>query len=226
MPGRRPAPFRQLVVSLLVGLLLGLGAIFWIDHRIRPMVLALSSSALSRRVTETIGAVLEETELEYSDLVQLRYDTSGTLSAVTTQLEQGNLLRGQITARLLEELTALHNETVEVPSGNLTGLILLSGRGFSIPVRVVGVSQVTSWFDSSLTSAGINQTLHHIDLVVETDLVLLLPGGPTTHTFTSRIAVAETVLLGQVPENYTYFSQFDTAEEAANAHFDFGAGQN
>lgn len=226
MPGRRRSPFRQLVASLLIGLLLGIGVILWIDHRIRPMVLAISSSTLSRRVTQTIGSVLEETQISYSDLVQLQYDTSGTLTAVTTKLEQGNLLRGEITARLLEKLSALHDETVEVPSGSLTGLILLSGRGFSIPVRVAGVSQVTSRFDSSLTSAGINQTLHHIDLVVETDLVLLLPGGPTTHTFTSRVAVAETVLLGQVPENYTYFSQFDTAEEAADAYFDFGAGQH
>lgn len=226
MPGHRISPFRQLMVSLLVGLLLGVGAILWMDFRIRPMVLAISESALSKQVAQTIGTVLNETEIDYSDLVQLQYDESGTLSAVTTRMEQGNRLRGELTANLLEELTALHNETVYVPSGNLTGLILLSGHGFSIPVQVVGVSNVQSSFESALTPAGINQTLHQIDLVVDTELVLLLPGGPTSHTFTSRITVAETVLLGQVPENYTYFSQFDTAEEAANAHFDFGAGQN
>lgn len=226
MPGGRLSPARQLALSLLAGLLLGLGAIVWLNCQLRPMVLAVSESTLSNQVSRIVSRVLGETEIDYSDLVQLRYDESGTLSAVTTRMETGNRLRGALVSRLLEELSALEETTVSVPAGSLTGLTLLSGRGVHIPVEVVGVSDVDSRFDSSLTPAGINQTLHRIDLVVTTDLTLLLPGGPVTHTFTSRVTVAETVLLGQVPENYTYFSQFDTAEEAANAYFDYGAGQN
>lgn len=226
MPGGRLSPARQLALSLLAGLLLGLGAIVWLNCQLRPMVLAVSESTLSNQVSRIVSRVLGETEIDYSDLVQLRYDESGTLSAVTTQMETGNRLRGALVSRLLEELSALEETTVSVPAGSLTGLTLLSGRGVHIPVEVVGVSDVDSRFDSSLTPAGINQTLHRIDLVVTTDLTLLLPGGPVTHAFTSRVTVAETVLLGQVPENYTYFSQFDTAEEAANAYFDYGAGQN
>lgn len=226
MPGQRLSPARQLALSLLAGLLLGVGAIVWLNCQLRPMVLAVSESTLSNRVTRIVSQVLGETEIDYSDLVQLQYDESGTLSAVTTRMETGNRLRGALVSRLLEELDSLKEETIYVPAGSLTGLTLLSGRGFDIPVQVVGVSDVESRFDSSLTPAGINQTLHRMDLVVTTDLVLLLPGGPVTHTFTSRVTVAETVLLGQVPENYTYFSQFDTAEEAADAYFDYGAGQN
>lgn len=226
MPGQRISPLRQLALSLLVGLLLGVGAIVWLNCQLRPMVLAVSESTLSNQVALTIGTALSDTEIDYSDLVQLQYDESGTLSAVTTRMETGNQLRGALVSRLMEALSALSEETFYVPAGSLTGLTLLSGRGFDIPVQVVGVSNVESSFDSALTPAGINQTLHRIDLVVKTDLVLLLPGGPVTHSFTSRITVAETVLLGQVPENYTYFSQFDSADEAANAYFDYGAGQN
>lgn len=231
MPGQRfrLSPGRQLLVSLLMGLILGIGVIVWINCQLRPMVLAVSESTLSNRVAVVVGQVLGEEangELSYADLVQLHYDENGTLSAVTTQMEAGNLLRGRLISRLLTELTTMEEETVSVPIGSLTRLTLLSGQGFSIPVQVIGVSNIESCFDSSLSSAGINQTLHRIDLVVKTDLVLLLPGGPCTHSITSRITVAETVLLGQVPENYTYFSQFDTARDAADAYFDFGAGQS
>jgi hypothetical protein len=38
------------------------------------------------------------------------------------------------------------------------------------------------------------------------------------------VNVAETVIVGSVPSNYTYFSQFDTPEEAAGYFFDFGTG--
>lgn len=226
MPGRRCSPRRQLLLSVLAGLLLGLGAIVWLSCQLRPMVLAISESALSQRVGQAVGQVLGSTEVDYSDLITLHYDESGTLSAVTTRMEAANRLRSAIVSQLLEELGTLTGQRVEVPSGSLTGLTLLSGRGLSIPVEICGVASVESAFDSALTPAGINQTLHQIDLVITTKLALLLPGGPATQTFTSRVTLAETVLLGQVPENYTYFSQFDTAEEAANAYFDYGAGQN
>ena len=127
---------------------------------------------------------------------------------------------------LLSGLSAMEEETVAIPAGSLTGLTLLSGHGFSIPVKLLGVTNIRSRLDSTLTAAGINQTLHRIDLVVEADLVLLLPGGPCAHSISTRLPLTETVLLGQVPDNYTYFSQFDSAREAADAYFDYGAGQH
>jgi sporulation protein YunB len=163
--------------------------------------------------------------LSYGDLVQLQYDKAGKLVAVTTGFETGNLLRSQIVTNMLSELTALEDETISVPVGSLSALTFLSGLGWEIPVRLLGVTNVDSSFDSSLTSRGINQTLHEIDLVVKADLILLLPGGPRSTTVTSRIPMAETVLLGDVPEAYTYFSQFDTPEDAANAYNDYAAGR-
>lgn len=229
MPGHRLSPGRQLLVSLLVGLMLALAAIIWINCQLLPMVLAVSDAHFSNEMSLIISQVVNEemeTSISYSDLVKLHYDESGTLAAVTTDLEAGNLLRSQVVTRLLNDLSSMEHETVSVPMGSLTGITLLSGHGFSIPVELLGVTNVRSRLDSTLTATGINQTLHQIDLVVEADLVLLLPGGPCTHSISTRLPLTETVLLGQVPENYTYFSQFDSAREAADAYFDYGAGQN
>ena len=229
MPGHRLSPGRQLIASLMAGLVLALAAIVWIDCQLRPMVLAVSDAHFSNEMSLIISQVLNEdsdASVTYSDLVTLQYDESGTLAAVTTELEAGNLLRTRVVSRLLSDLSAMERETVSVPIGSITGLTILSGHGFVIPVELLGVTNVRSRLDSTLTATGINQTLHEIDLVVEADLVLLLPGGPCSHTVSTRIPLAETVLLGQVPENYTYFSQFDSAREAADAYFDYGAGQH
>lgn len=218
---------RQLVCSLFAGLMLSLVVILWINLQLRPMVLAVSDAHFSNEMSLIISRVLEEeadASLTYSDLVTLHYDENGTLSAVTTELETGNLLRSRVVTHLLSELSSMEDETVSVPVGSLTGLTVLSGHGWSIPVRLLGVANVHSTLDSTLTAAGINQSVHRIDLVVEAEVVLLLPGGPCAHSITTRIPVAETVLLGQVPDNYTYFSQFDRAREAADAYFDYGAG--
>lgn len=227
MPGHRLSPMRQLVCSLFAGLMLSLVVILWINLQLRPMVLAVSDAHFSNEMSLIISRVLEEeadASLTYSDLVTLHYDENGTLSAVTTELETGNLLRSRVVTHLLSELSSMEDETVSVPVGSLTGLTVLSGHGWSIPVRLLGVANVHSTLDSTLTAAGINQSVHRIDLVVEAEVVLLLPGGPCAHSITTRIPVAETVLLGQVPDNYTYFSQFDRAREAADAYFDYGAG--
>ena len=39
----------------------------------------------------------------------------------------------------------------------------------------------------------------------------------------NKITVAESILMGDVPSHYSYFSQFDTAREAADAQRDYSA---
>ncbi|MCC8183039.1 MAG: sporulation protein YunB [Clostridiales bacterium] len=227
MPGsrRRLSPTRQLALSLLVGLGLGIGVIVWISCQLRPVILAVTQAELSNRIARTAASVLAECAEDgsFQDLVELHYDDSGTLSAVTTRMEQANLLRETLTVSLLDELETMKNTTVSVPMGTLTGFSLLSGRGWSIPVRVLSVSRVEGTFESALTAAGINQSLHTLNLVLETKVVLLLPGGLATQTVNTRLTLAETVLLGQVPDAYTYFSQFDSISDASDAYFDYGA---
>lgn len=231
MPGsrRRLSPARQLALSLLVGLGLGIGVIVWMSSQLRPVILAVTQAELSNRIARTAASVLAECvegDDSFQNLVELHYDDSGALSAVTTRMEQANLLRETLTVSLLDELETMEDTTLSVPVGTLTGLSLLSGRGWSIPVRVLSVSRVDGAFESALTAAGINQSLHTLDLVLETEVVLLLPGGLATQTVTTRLTLAETVLLGQVPEAYTYFSQFDSVSDASDAYFDYGAGSN
>ncbi len=213
------------LTGLLIGLALTAGALLWLNSQLRPMLLAASERTLARRAAEITAGVLAEEPVAYHELVELQYGPDGTLTALTTHPETANRLLAELTERLLGAFAALEDETVSIPSGSLTGLAILAGHGVDLPVQVRGVSGVESRWDSSLTSAGINQTVHRIDLVVEAEMDLLLPGGPYRHTVTARVTVAETVLLGEVPEYYTYFSQFDSAAEAADAYADYGAGK-
>lgn len=65
------------------------------------------------------------------------------------------------------------------------------------------------------TSAGINQTKHQIYLVVDVYVSILLPGFSTTTKFSNTYSVAETVIVGSVPDNYTYFSNGEDMEQNA-----------
>ncbi len=50
--------------------------------------------------------------------------------------------------------------TALVPVGNLTGLMLLNGRGFKIPCHFCGGKCRLGRFDSMLIGAGINRTTY------------------------------------------------------------------
>ena len=98
--------------------------------------------------------------------------------------------------------------------GNLILPELFSGRGPGIPLMVLSISTSDASFRNAFTSAGINQTRHRIILDVDVHVSILLPGLTTYTKVSNEISVAETVIVGGVPDTYTYFST--TPDEIEN----------
>lgn len=134
------------------------------------------------------------------------------------------LLQNTITTDVAREFdNSLIAERVSVPLGSLLPGVLFSGRGPSVSAQVMTVGNISAGFDNEFTAQGINQTLHRVVLTVTAELSLLLPGGVCTYTDETKMVLAETVLLGQVPESYSNFSQFDSLEEAYEAKYHHAA---
>lgn len=133
-----------------------------------------------------------------------------------------NALKATITSGIGNRLENLGQTQISVPLGTVSGVALFSGVGPMIPVEILNVNRINSRFDSSFEAAGINQTRHRIEMLITVDVVLLLPGGSCQESCTNQITVAESVLMGDVPTNYSYFSQFDSASDASAAYHDYG----
>ena len=86
--------------------------------------------------------------------------------------------------------------------GAALGLTLLAGSGPKIRVQILPVGAISSRFDTEFQSAGINQTRHQIFFDLAADVSILLPGEQCTSTIKVQVCVAETVIVGQVPETY------------------------
>ena len=95
---------------------------------------------------------------------------------------------------------------LSIPVGSLTGSALLAGRGPRIKVRMESVGSSSARFENEFTSAGINQTNHRIVLHIDVSVAILLPGFTTATQVSNAVTVAETVIVGTVPDTYTYFS--------------------
>lgn len=197
-----------MVGILLLSILFCLGALLrtQVNPLTEELALARINDAASNVINEAVNAQISQGNIQYDDLVTLQRDTSGTITALTTNMQTMNQLKSQLLLMLDEKVHEISDDEISVPTGNLTGVLLLSGRGPQIPVKIVTVANSDAVFNGEFSDAGINQTHHRIMLTVALDLVILLPSGTVTDHVETDVCVAETVLLGRVPESYTYFN--------------------
>jgi len=197
-----PPALLTLGVALLVaGVLIGL-----LETRLRPVVVEIATAQAQNSMTGVLESAvtvgLAERQVGYSDFVTIQRDGSGAITALTTDMARMNLLRAELTAAVLETLEAADPSVIQVPVGSLFDLEPLWGRGPTVKARALTVGTVQAEFESQLTSAGVNQTLHRIWLDVSVPMTLLLPGGEAETTLHTRLCVAETVIVGRVPDTF------------------------
>ena len=135
-------------------------------------------------------------------MVQMEIASDGRVSALTSNLGQANLLRAQMLSLVLEAVSELSSEDFSIPMGNLTDIDLFSGRGPDVTVDVLSTGTAKADFAHEFVDAGVNQTLHRILLELEVEVQILLPGETIELPVSTRVCIAETVIVGQVPDTY------------------------
>ena len=200
---RRPLLWREdgphpLFVTLAVALLVAASMITLLEAKLRPVVAEIAAAQAQNTMTADLAA----RQVSYSDFVSIQRDEGGSITALTTDMAQMNLLRAELTAAILAALEEVDVSDIQVPLGSLFDLEPLWAKGPALKARAMTVGTVRAEFDSQFTSAGVNQTLHRIWMEVTVPMTLLLPGGRVEVTVETRLCVAETVIIGQVPDTY------------------------
>ena len=214
---RRLGRKRAAAVLLLVAgaAILWLGAGFY--RHLMPVATGLAEAEANRLVSAIINNAIAERiaggEIKYSDIVSLEKNEDGTITAVMTDVARVNLLKAEITADVINALSDDMEAEIEIPLGNLSGIKLLSGKGPEIPIELVAAAQTRTEFANRFSSAGINQTCHQIIVRVDAGVNMMMPGKTVYTEVSAEIAVAETVIIGAVPDSYTYFEADENWDE-------------
>ena len=184
----------------------------------KPVVVDLAtartSNAVNRIVVAAVNDAVESGRIDYEQLVDFDKDAEGHVTALRSNMAAFNRLQASIADDILQRMAEVSSTDLAIPIGTLTGSPLLAGRGPCLRVRMQSVGTATARFDNQFSSAGINQTRHRIILDVDVHVSILLPGLTTYTRVSNEISVAETVIVGGVPETYTYFST--TPDEVEN----------
>lgn len=214
MPARQKAKFFCFLFAcvLMVLTVVGTGHLRSI---LGSLAVTRVSNMVNRLVAEAVSDAVNSGEIQYNDLISLEKNDTGGVAALVSNMAEFNRLQASITQDILTRLGEMSDIELEMPVGTLSGSAFLAGRGPKMSVRMQSTGSCSARFENQFSHAGINQTTHQILLCVDVSVSILLPGFRTGTQVTNSFAVAETVIVGEVPDSYTYFDSGNPVEEDA-----------
>ncbi len=201
--GRRSGrALRLLLAAAAVLTALTLYASAQLRPALREIALYTVDDAVTKTMNDAVADSIGAGSLDYDELVHLEKDESGNITALITNVARINSLQTRLTDDYMLHSSDVMRTDISIPLGSVFGGVLLSGRGPGIPVRVLSVTNSTARFENAFTAAGINQTRHQIVLYMTVDIELLIPGERLKTQVETSVVIAETVIVGQVPDAY------------------------
>lgn len=196
----------EVLLTILLAFCAAGTAVVLLGQQMRPLAAvaakAQAENMVHSLVEETVLADLEQRTVDYEDFVSIQRDSTGAITALTTDMAAMNRLRGQLLEHLLQRLEGIRISDIHIPLGSLLDIDILWAKGPDLKVHSMSVGTVSAEFESKFSGAGVNQTLHRIWLEVCVPLTLILPGDRVESTVTSRLCLTETVIVGEVPQSY------------------------
>ena len=197
---------RNLLRGMMVLLILLLVLFFALRSKYRLVIHDLAQTQVKNTTSDlTNDAIAKQIaigKIQYDRIVFFEKDLDGRITALKTNMTEVNRLKTDILNIINDEILALDTSDIGIPLGSLFFPELLSGKGPAIPVHILSIRNSDANFVSHFSQAGINQTLHRLNMEVSIDVAVLVLGQTSSFTMTSEVVVAETVIVGDVPQTY------------------------
>ena len=202
MNRRRRARRRAVLIALPLLLILAFVIYFRYTPYVREAARVRVVNAASDWLVDAINAELRSGRIDFSHMTYLEKDVNGNITAVRTNTAEMNCLKSEIMELLGAEMPELDAQELGVPIGSILLPDYFAGQGVRLPVRVVALSSSDASFSTTFESAGINQTIQRVVLNVRITLTVLSPAGTQEIDVDSDVIVAETIVVGTVPNSY------------------------
>lgn len=165
------------------------------------MAVSDATDIVTKAVNDSINAVIGRGIYGFDYFINLEKDANGNVTAITSDMAHINTLSTDILNSVIES-TDNGVITVGIPLGNLTGLNLLLNKGPDVNVQIIMLTSSRVDFRNEVVSCGINQAKYQLVLEVTIDIDILIPWGTESTSTVTEVIVADTVIVGKVPDTY------------------------
>lgn len=197
---------RRLLWQLFVIVVAVLVLFFVLRSKYRLVIEELAQTQVKNTTSDltndAIARQIASNDIQYDRIVFFEKDLDGRITALKTNMSEVNRLKTDILDIINDEILALDHSDIGIPLGSLFFPEILSGKGPSIPVNILAIRNSDANFVSHFSQAGINQTLHRLNMEVSIDVAVLVLGQTSSFTMTSEVVVAETIIIGDVPQTF------------------------
>ena len=193
------------------------------DLKLKPVVINAARSRARLFASDVISRSVNAAVSENTDgFINVIYGEEG-ISAIEKNVSGISRLRADSIENIRCEIADIDRMTLDIPLGNLAGGLVTTGRGIPVRIKLVPIGDVSGEIYSEFSETGINQTLHRIYLRVRVSMNMIVASDTVRLELADDVLVAETVIVGKVPDAYTAINRFEIDENEENDLNDYAA---
>lgn len=181
-------------------------SLYLFSKYLRPRVIVLTQSYARNEISQVLDDEIKKVMLEeffsYDKIVNISRDSENRVNSVSSDATLINRFTNDLGINIGDELDKRSQITHRIPLTNLIGLDLFAGMGPTIPIRFHPLSVTNADISHVFEEAGINQTIHTINLTVSVDMEIVVPMAHSSIRAQSTMPIAQTLIVGTVPEAY------------------------
>ena len=177
---------------------------FAMERNLKPIILNTAESRVRAVALDAVNAAIAVnlSDVHYDDLVTVERDREGHVVLLQANTINMNRISTQTALTAQQYIADIGQQPIRINMGSATGNALLAGRGPEILVNVIPVGAVGTEFITEFQSTGINQTRHKVYIRIRAMMRIVIPAGAKEVEVISQLPVAETVIVGSVPDSY------------------------
>ncbi len=193
-----------IILSVIMAMITAFLYIFSVS--LRPALIRVSQAYAKNVVSQVIDDEVKKVMLEeffsYDKIVVISRDKDGKVTSVSANSTLINRFTNDLGISIGDELDKISRVKRKIPLSSVFGSDLFSGLGPRITVRFVPISVTNADISHTFEEAGINQTIHTVNLTVTVDMEVLIPMAGSTLHINSGMPIAQTLIVGSVPGTY------------------------
>jgi sporulation protein YunB len=208
---KRTGARRKIMILLIVVATIAVLSIVWLNagmHKaMEAFAIARVKSVTARAMNQAILDYMGE-KSDGAPVINVR-ETGERVYLLETDVYRMNTLAAECAQAAQDLIGQMGEQGISIPIGTITGIPFLAGRGPKLKVTFMPAGSVQSAFDTEFSSSGINQTLYRVKLCLTASVQIVMPGVYQAVSVTSEAAIAESVIVGEVPQVYTDVANTD-----------------
>lgn len=206
-------PFRfKIGIFFICIILVVIFILIFLNNVVNPVIISTMAAKTRKLSQQAVESAIFETindTLVYDTLITITRDENGDVVLISTNSLQINLLARELVNIAQQKLEQIGEQGVHIPVGSLTGLPIFVGKGPEIKIKMLPIGNITCKFTSEFKSAGINQANHKLYLTVNSNVSVILPIENQIIQTQTQIMIAESIIVGKIPETYLNSSSVD-----------------